>query len=67
LDITDAVNTEQSRLLAETLGIESIMKNNNKTGLVVVYDPSTMKTRHVFTRSDSVDTMKKGIMDMPKG
>ena len=67
LDISDAANTEQSRLLAETLGIETIMKKNNKTGLVLVYDPKTMKTKHVFTRSDGMETMKKGIMDMPKG
>ena len=66
LDITDAVLTEQSRLLAQTLGIESIMKSNNKTGLVFVYDPKTMKTRHVFTREDGMETMKAAIMDMPK-
>ena len=64
LDITDAVNTEQSRLLAKTLGIEEIVKSNNQTGLVLVYDPKTMKTKHVFTRSDDMKTMKKGIMEM---
>ena len=63
-DITNPVNTEQSRLLAETLGIENLFKKNNKTGLVLVYDPKTMETKHVFTRSDSMEAMKKGIMDM---
>lgn len=64
LDITDAANTEQSRLLAETLGIEEIVKSNNQTGLVLVYDPKTMETTHVFTRSDDMLTMKKRIMEM---
>ena len=63
-DITDAANTEQSRLLAKTLGIEGLMKKNNKTGLVLVYDPKTMKTIHVFTKSDSMEDMKAGIMGM---
>lgn len=67
LDITNPVSTEQSRLLAESLGIENLIKKNNKTGLIVVYDPETMKTKHVFTKSDSMDDMKKGIMDMAKG
>ena len=66
LDITDSANTEQSRLLAEALGIESIMKKNNKTGLTLVYDPKTMETKHVFTKSDGMETMKAGIMGMPK-
>lgn len=66
-DITNPVNTEQSRLLAETLGIENLIKKNNKTGLVLVYDPKTMETRHVFTKSDSMESMKEGIMDMAEG
>ena len=67
LDITNPVNTEQSRLLAESLGIENLVKKNNKTGLVLVYDPKTMKTKHVFTKSDGMEDMKKGIMDMAEG
>ena len=64
LDISDAVHTEQSRLLAKTLGIEEIVKSNNKTGLVLVYDPKTMKTKFVFTKSDDMEIMKKGILEM---
>ena len=67
LDITNPVSTEQSRLLAESLGIENLVKKNNKTGLVLVYDPETMKTKHVFTKSDSMDDMKDGIMTMAEG
>lgn len=67
LDITNPVNTEQSRLLAESLGIENLVKKNNKTGLVLVYDPKTMKTKHVFTKSDDMDTMKDSIMEMANG
>ncbi|MDG2167350.1 MAG: thioredoxin family protein [Opitutales bacterium] len=67
LDITNPVNTEQSRLLAESLGIENLVKKNNKTGLVLVYDPKTMKTKHVFTKSDDMDTMKDSIMEMADG
>ena len=67
LDITNPVNTEQSRLLAESLGIENLVKKNNKTGLVLVYDPKTMKTKHVFTKSDDMDNMKDSIMEMANG
>jgi hypothetical protein len=49
------------------LGIENLVKKNNKTGLVLVYDPKTMKTKHVFTKSDDMDTMKDRIMEMADG
>lgn len=55
LDVTDEARTAQARLLASALGIEDHLKANNKTGLVLLIDPSDKALLETLTRKNSAE------------
>ncbi len=55
LDVTDEDKAKQSRLLASALGMESLLKKNNKTGLVFVVNASDKKNAEVLTKKNSIE------------
>ncbi len=57
LDVTDEDRTGQARLLAAALGIEQHLKTNNKTGLVLVINPSDKALLETLTRENTADEM----------
>ncbi len=57
LDVTDEARTAQARLLAAALGIEDHLKANNKTGLVLLIDPSDKALLETLTRKNSAEEM----------
>lgn len=57
LDVTDEDRTGQARLLAAALGIEEHLKTNNKTGLVLVINPSDKALLETLTRENTADEM----------
>ena len=57
LDVTDEARTAQARLLAVALGIEDHLKANNKTGLVLLIDPSDKALLETLTRENSAEEM----------
>ena len=57
LDVTDEARTAQARLLAAALGIEDHLKANNKTGLVLLIDPSDKALVETLTRKNSAEEM----------
>lgn len=57
LDVTDEARTAQARLLASALGIEDHLKANNKTGLVLLIDPSDKALLETLTRKNSAEEM----------
>lgn len=57
LDVTDEDRTGQARLLAAALGIEQHLKANNKTGLVLVINPSDKALMETLTKENTADEM----------
>jgi len=57
LDVTDEDRTGQARLLAAALGIEQHLKTNNKTGLVLVINPSDKTLLETLTKENTADEM----------
>lgn len=57
LDVTDEARTAQARLLTAALGIEDHLKANNKTGLVLLIDPSDKALLETLTRKNSAEEM----------
>ena len=57
LDVTDEDRTGQARLLAAALGIEQHLKTNNKTGLVLIINPSDKALLETLTRENTADEM----------
>ena len=57
LDVTDEARTAQARLLAAALGIEDHLKANNKTGLVLLINPSDKALLETLTRKNSAEEM----------
>ncbi len=61
LDFTNNSVKHQSYLLASALGIETIVKNNNSTGFLLVIDSKTKTIKAKLTKSQTVKEMAKEI------
>ena len=65
LDVTSKTTISQARLLAVVLGIEEQLKENNKTGLLLVWSSSENKLVEILTlkstHEEMVNTIKKAL------
>jgi len=57
LDFTNNTTKHQSKLLASSLGIRSIVDHNNATGFLLVIDSKTKEVKAKLTKNHSVKEM----------
>lgn len=61
LDVTNKTTISQARLLAAALGIEEQLKENNKTGLLIIWNSNEMELVEILTLKSTQEEMVKTI------